>query len=613
MIDADATLAADDPAAPRISALPEPVSAPPQANEAEAAGSGREIAGTDAGAAERTSWLWGAVVLAGCLLVALVATWPLAANLGNAVPLATEHALTVQLFSIWTLWWTADRAAHGFAGYWDAPSFYPNTGVFTFSEPEPLTGLAVAPLWWLQASPALIHNVALLLVLVLNGIFAYRLARALALPRPAALASGLIMVALPFAANMYGVINLLPVFGMLWTLEGLVLFGREGRTRHAVWAALGFVAAFLTCQQYAMMFALFAGAAGLVALAQQQFKLPAVIRLGAAGLSAGVIVLAVAWPGLSLHRELGFTRADYVVEGLSATPGDFFTRPETAWLNLPPRHGPTEDTGGLFPGAVLLALSVAGAVVGIRDPNPRLRRWSLFLAIGALAAAVLAMGLNVSLFGWRPYDMLRSLVPGFSEFRSVYRFTIIVQLMLAILAALALARLGTRIGRWGPAVVLTLAALAVAENLTVPLPLAAIPPTPRTAWTEWLRAQPADTVVAHIPFATGTTVKEHELDAWYMYAQIDHGKPIVNGYSGWFPPGYTPFQLEMAQLFPQHGLLCTLNKGLRVNTLVVDASWHALRGTELAAFSEFLTTTYTDDQVLIYRLAMPDSKCTPEP
>jgi hypothetical protein len=258
----------------------------------------------------------------------------------------------------------------------------------------------------------------------------------------------------------------------------------------------------------------------------------------------------------------------------------------------------------------VLVLAIVGIVFGVRDP--KLRRWTIYLAVSAAAAIILAMGLNVSILGWRPYDTLRFLVPGFGELRSVYRFTIILQLMLAVLAAIGLARMATRIVRSGAAIIMVVAALAIAENLTLPLPLSAIPTSPQTAWTQWVRDQPDGMVIAHIPFAAGTTVQEHELDAWYMFAQMDHGKPIVNGYSGWFPPGYTPFQLEVAKLFPQHGLLCTLNKGLLVNTLAIDTTWHSLHASELGAFSEFLTPAYADDQMQIYRLSMPDARCTPE-
>src|SRR5687768_1644436 len=159
---------------------------------------------------------WSALVVGSCLLAALVATWPLATTLLTAVPLGTERESTVPLLNIWTLWWNADRAAQGFAHYWDAPFFFPFDGVFTFSEPQTLIGLAVAPLWAVSAPPALIYNLAVLGMLTLNGIFAYRLARALHVPRLPALLAGLLTVTLPFLANMSGVSHLLPIFGLLW-------------------------------------------------------------------------------------------------------------------------------------------------------------------------------------------------------------------------------------------------------------------------------------------------------------------------------------------------------------------------------------------------------------
>ncbi|HUS14979.1 MAG TPA: hypothetical protein VM536_08160, partial [Chloroflexia bacterium] len=236
---------------------------------------------------------WGALVAGACLLVALVATWPLATTLTTATVLASEHEATTQVFTLWTFWWTADRLAHGLAGYWDAPFFYPNPGVFTYSEPEPLTGLLLSPLWAVAAPPALIHNVALLGMLALNGIFATRLLRTVGLPRGAALLGGLLAVGLPFVARLYGVINLIALFGMFWTLDGLLAFGRSGGRRQAAWAAAGFVATYLTCQQYALMFALFAAAAGIMALAEQHWRGVAILRLTLAGLAAGIIVALV--------------------------------------------------------------------------------------------------------------------------------------------------------------------------------------------------------------------------------------------------------------------------------------------------------------------------------
>lgn len=551
---------------------------------------------------------WGAFVTGTCLLAALLVTWPLATALTTHVALASEHEATTQVFTIWTFWWTADRLIHGFAGYWDAPFFYPNPGVFTYSEPEPLTGLAVAPLWAIGAPPALIHNSAMLLILVLNGVFAYRLLRTLGLPAGPALGAGVLVIALPFVARLFGVVNLIALFGMCWTLEGLIAFGRAGGRRQAAWAAAGFVATYLTCQQYALMFGLFAAAAGLVALAQQGFRRAAWVRLAGAGLVAGALLAVVAWPAYSIHQETGLSRPEFVVARLSAQPGDFLTRPDTAWLDIPRRRVYYEDTAGLFPGLGLIVLAAGGIVVGAR--TPLWRRWSWFFTGAALGAGLLALGLNLDLLGWAPFATLRAVVPGFSDLRSVFRFTVIGQLMLALLAGVALAAVARRFPRWGGLGLAVLVLLAAGENLIVPVPLLAIPASPRTAWSTWLAAQPDGTTVAHVPFPADTKVQDYEIDAWRMFAQIDHHKPIVNGYSGYFPPGYTDFQLEMAAHFPTPELLCLLNKGLRVNTLVADQPWLAAHRAAMDAQAKFLHPVYNDSAVQIYTLALPDSACT---
>ena len=550
-----------------------------------------------------------------CLAAAIAATWPLVLNITTAIPEGTEHEATVSLFSLWGLWWTADRAAHAFAGYWDAPFFHPAQGVTTFSEPFPLVGVAVAPLWGLNVAPALIYNIALLGLLTLNGIFTYRLARSLGATTIPSLMGGLIAVTLPFVAKVEGALPLAAAFGMPWTLEGLVRFGSTGSKRWAAWTALGFVALYLTFEQYALLFAPFALAAGLIALRQQRFSRPAVARLGAAGAMAAILLAFVAIPQLRVHAEQGFRRSDELVQALSARPADFLTRPELTAVQFPPADA--SDTGGLFPGILLLAFATIGAAVGLT--NTGTRKWSAFLLVGVAGSIFLAMALNVDIGGWRPYTMLRA-SPGFSELRSPTRATAIGQILLATLAAIGLSSLQRRWQRMGVALVVVLGVLAAAENLSVPARLTPVPSSFETAWTDWVRAQPDDTVIAHVPFPAGLHVSDYEIETRRMVAQIEHQKPIVNGYSGNFPqahtplglvvPIYTQFQLAMSQQFPSEQLFCIMDRGLDVNLLVVDRDWLADHTEQMERYSTFLEPAYADEQVQIYRLHAPPGKCT---
>jgi hypothetical protein len=229
-----------------------------------------------------------------------------------------------------------------------------------------------------------------------------------------------------------------------------------------------------------------------------------------------------------------------------------------------------------------------------------------------LGAMVLAMGYNFGFGALSPFGFLRNVVPGFSELRSVFRFAVIMQAVLPVLAVFALAALRGR-QRWaGAGLVAALALAGSAENLSVPQGLVAVPESPRTAWTQWLKGRDDLLAVAHIPFPVGLKVKDYEIEAWRMYAQIDHGKPIVNGYSGYFPPGYTDFQLDMGLRFPAADLLCELNRGLEVDTLVVDRSWLAAKSGEMESVTGMLQPLYDDADVQIYRITTTEEQCVRE-
>ncbi|MEE8525853.1 MAG: hypothetical protein V3T72_18105 [Thermoanaerobaculia bacterium] len=345
---------------------------------------------------------WAIAAFGACCLAALVATWPLMVHSTYTIPLGTEREATVPVFSLWTLWWNANRAAHGFQGYWDAPIFHPIEGTLAFSEPQLLTGILMAPLWAANVPPALIYNLALVAMLALNGFFTYRLARALTVPPAPALIAGVMAVTLPFAAKHLGVLPVLPLFGIAWTLEGLVRFGEGGSWRHAFWAAAGFTVEFLASQQLALLFAPFAAIGGLVALTQRRWRLRSLLVAAGAGLLVLAVVMAVAEPGRRLRAQQGFERSERTVYLLSASPHDFLSRPATAMVPVPPPSTPEQgDTAGLFPGLILLGLAVAGAVRGLRSPDKR--RWIVFLLLSVLLALLLALGLKLAVAGWRPF------------------------------------------------------------------------------------------------------------------------------------------------------------------------------------------------------------------
>jgi len=555
---------------------------------------------------KRSSW---AALLAVSFLAAGVATWPLLRHIDESVPQGTELMGTPTLHGLWSLWWAADRTAHGFKDFWNAPIFFPQRGSFTFSEPMALLGAASTPLWLSGLPPAVCYNVVLLAVLALNGVAAGRLALALGADRQAAILGAVLATTLPAVAKLTGVLTVLAFFGLLVAVEGLARFGKSGSWGAAAGAAAGFSVQCLSSEQIALMGIPLLAAAGIAALAEQGFAQLSARRLFLSFGLAGIIVLLVLLPAFQAHRELGFGRSLQEVAAGSARSRDFFTRPFSSLVGIPARESLERDTSGLFPGILLLVLGACGALSSLRSRRPL---WPLLLVSVALLEAGMSLGLNVGVLGGKPFGWLRASVPGFSELRSPFRAVIITQAILAVLAALGLSALLRQFpGSLWRAMILSLGVLGAIENLCVPVLLLPVPLSANTGWSLWLREQPAGTAIVHLPFPHGDRAAAFEVETWRMFRQLDHRKPMLNGYSGYFPPVYDRFRKLIGEGLPDYRSLCALNKEAGINAVVIDRNWQLPNAGFLddRDARRLLALAYQDEEVKIYRLAPPASDC----
>jgi hypothetical protein len=145
--------------------------------------------------------------------------------------------------------------------------------------------------------------------------------------------------------------------------------------------------------------------------------------------------------------------------------------------------------------------------------------------------------------GFGLYDVLYRYVPGFTGVRVPARYAMVAGVFLSMAAAFGAAILLRR--SWGPIVVGIAAVFIVADGAAMPLAVnrtwatdEATPPArvyPRASAPRVyadVRALPEGAVVAEFPFGDPAW----EIRAVYYAAA--HGKRILNGYSGAFPPGY---------------------------------------------------------------------------
>ena len=137
-------------------------------------------------------------VLFGCyLLLAVVWTWPLATSLASSIPMGREHGGTIPLFNLWTLRWNADRIAHLYQGYWNAPIFFPIRDAFVLSDPQPFTGAVFAIFQALTGSSAVAYNLVILATLALNAYAGFFFLGVMGAPFFAAALGGVLAISLP--------------------------------------------------------------------------------------------------------------------------------------------------------------------------------------------------------------------------------------------------------------------------------------------------------------------------------------------------------------------------------------------------------------------------------
>lgn len=229
---------------------------------------------------------------------------------------------------------------------------------------------------------------------------------------------------------------------------------------------------------------------------------------------------------------------------------------------------------------VALALGVAGWLW---------RRWGgrvglILLGRNPWERGLLAAGGLSLLLCWPIFFVpLARLLPGLDRMRVPTRFYAFASLALAFLAALALDRLRERLpNRRGFTTIAVLVGLLVLE----------LAPRPMTWWRletaetldpvyRWLAAQTDVQAVVEIP--AGDVIS----DIGAMYAQSFHGKPLVNGYSGFLPPDYLDFVACCGPGVPTDATLDRL-RSLGVTHLVVwpPRRWKEDKRRELARLGE---------------------------
>jgi hypothetical protein len=547
-------------------------------------------------------------------------TWPLWSRLGTSIPQGTEAAATVPVLNLWTIGWNLQRVRHGWQGYWEAPHFHPTPHALALSEPI-CTSQLLFGLSWLPLPVA--YNVFLVGGLTLNVAISWWVLRRRRAVWPVAVLAGLMMLRLPFVHWQLGLLQAVCVGGIIGTIHFVAEAIESGRWTQLWWASLCFDLTWLTCGYYglflAMLMPLLGGLGFLVWLRRPRGRTDGTkLRRGLAGavLIVSLIVPHV-WFQSRVLSDPSYERPREVLQNLSAQPSDYLVTRFPEWCSFPGlSRGHDPARWKLSPGTLKFVLAIGGIVVGLR--SRRRRCWTATWLLMSLGAFGMSLGPNVRIGGWVPYAVLWDWFAPLTRVRTLARMAVILQIGTVFLSAEALnwifrlaqiqsrrRRSPRRAAQWRLGACW---AVGLAACFEVTLPTMRFVEVPDVAsqqgWIGWLREHADEVrVLAQLPFPAGPSVRDYEGETWAMYWSLFHGRRLVNGYSGFFPPSYLELKSRM-QSFPDAESLAALRSRGVTHVVAGEAFVERSRQLSESAASEYLELAFHDEvaHVSVFRL-----------
>jgi hypothetical protein len=501
------------------------------------------------------------------IVAAVALTFPLAFSLTSK--LGALQDVGDPFLNLWILgWglraWTTDPGSVLSGRVFDANIFFPAEGTLAYSDHFLLQALALAPVYFVTHNVVLCYNLLLLASIALSGLAMHAFVRAVTGSEPAAYVAGIAWAGWPYRTAQLLHIQLQALYFLPLVLFCLHRVMARRRWRDALALAVTTTLQIIASIYYGLMVALvLIVAAVTLACATGQWRSVRLwSRLAAAAMLTIALSVPTLLPFLRSQQSEGFGRTLFEAAAHSASLQAYTQVPPVNLLYgrtglLDPR-APAPGARDrrhvehqLFPGFVLLALAIVGAVRNLRsDARP--------LVVSSVALAVAGTVLSFGPEGFRAlYASLHDNVFGFQAIRAPGRFAVIGMLGIAPLAALgmrsiqgglttrgivparaAAQRFDMRSGALVPAIIIGALCL---EYVNAPLPLATAPPL-RTAVGQWLASEPTPGAVLHLPLAA-------DLDNTpFMVQSLEHGRPIVNGYSGQRPAFFSSLVDSLADL-----------------------------------------------------------------
>jgi hypothetical protein len=241
--------------------------------------------------------------------------------------------------------------------------------------------------------------------------------------------------------------------------------------------------------------------------------------------------------------------------------------------------------------AISLSLRIGLAVWRRRDRSrlkiPTASLSQRFFLFTFFLAWLLALGPSIRLFDKKiltgPYLLLYKWMPGFQSLRAPSRLSIMMMIALALMSGWAVAALMEKPKKlWlKKAIPFLVGILILIDFASVPFPLdtaAGLKKIPEIY--SYVKALPEGSSLIELPMPQ--RILDRGREALPMYYSTFHRKKLVNGYSGYFPPGYSII-FESTEAFPSDETFRLL-RDLEVEYVLIHTQgWRADKGNQMQA------------------------------
>ena len=579
------------------------------------------------------------------LLLSVILTWPLAANLTTQV-IGPFHGDNLEY--VWKIWWVKHALLDlGQSPLLQPEVYYPYGYPLAYGEITPIHTYVGVPFTALLG-PIATYNLFILTSFVTSGLFCYLFVRELTGSAPAGVLAGVVFAFCPY--RMARVAGNLPLVDTQWIplfILFLERFSSRHRRRDAVLAGLVFAAGALSSWYYGLALATLAP---LYLLARTRPRQRGDWQRWVQGalfftVTAAVLVLPFLLPYFEIQQSGAATVPLEQAAFWSASLTDYLTpNPRHVWWGEWVQNQLTPFSDGL-PYEFLLGWGLFPTILALygwrRGDSAARRGWGWWIGIALLlslgpvvmvfrqvvalpATAGLATAVNNGLdwlgthsLAGEPFSLaaaghiaiplpallLRWFVPGLAGIRSWGRFAIFATFGIATLGGIGTAtflreRESKSPGRptwqqWG--VTCVLAGLVVFEFFTGRQSL--ISPGPRPV-DEWLANQPDQVTLIQMPLVVA-------LSGPQMYYTMHHGQRVAGGYGTYLPILFETWYPELKE-FPSDEAIELLAgwDGGGVDLVLIDEAdvpagdpiWEAVAG------QSRLQLETTVNRVRVYRI-----------